>query len=156
MQLKSASDFWSGALFVAVGLGAVWDAIGRGVGSLVRPGPGLLPLGLGALLALLGALLWFKALTIEAERAATTDRGPGRALLAVVLGVAGGALLLDVAGAWAALPVAGVLAAFGWHGLALRHALLAGLAGATLAAAVALAVVAGVPGVGLPGWAGGG
>ena len=36
-------------------------------GSSARPGPGYFPFGLGILLALLGALVLFEALTIETE-----------------------------------------------------------------------------------------
>lgn len=154
MQLKNARDFWAGALFVGAGLAAVWQAIDGGVGSLAQPGPGLLPLGLGATLALLGALLLFKALTIEAEAGAPAGPGSLRALASVALAMAGGALLLDAAGAGAGLVAAGLGTAFGWRGLGWRRALLAGLTGA-LAAAVAGAVILGWGlGRSLPWWPG--
>lgn len=154
MQLKNARDFWAGALFVGGGLAAVWQAIDAGVGSLARPGPGLLPLGLGAALAVVGALLLFKALTIEAERAPPGGTGSVRALASVALAVAGGALLMDVAGGVAGLVAAGLGAALGWRGSGWRAVLLAGLAGALAAGLGGAAILGWGLGRPLPWWPG--
>ncbi len=67
MKLKSQRDFWSGLLFVTIGLVFAWAATGYEFGTSVEPGPGLLPFGLGLLLALLGAAVLFKSLAIESE-----------------------------------------------------------------------------------------
>jgi hypothetical protein len=67
VKIKSQKDFWSGLMFVAVGLGFAWGAQYYSFGSSARPGPGYFPFGLGILLALLGALVLFEALTIETE-----------------------------------------------------------------------------------------
>jgi hypothetical protein len=65
MKIKSQRDFWSGLMFVAVGIGFAWGAMNYSFGSSARPGPGYFPFGLGILLAVLGAIVLFKALTIE-------------------------------------------------------------------------------------------
>lgn len=65
MRIKSQRDFWSGLMFIAVGLGFAWGATAYSFGSSARPGPGYFPFGLGILLAVLGAVVLFKALTIE-------------------------------------------------------------------------------------------
>lgn len=65
MRIKSQKDFWSGLMFVVLGLAFAWGATEYSFGSSARPGPGYFPFGLGILLALLGALVLFKALTIE-------------------------------------------------------------------------------------------
>jgi hypothetical protein len=67
VRIKSQKDFWSGAMFVVVGIGFAVGATQYSFGSSARPGPGYFPFGLGILLALLGALVLFKALTIETE-----------------------------------------------------------------------------------------
>lgn len=67
MKIKSQRDFWSGLMFVAVGLAFAWGATNYSFGSSARPGPGFFPFGLGALMAFLGAMVLFKALTIETE-----------------------------------------------------------------------------------------
>jgi len=65
MKIKSQRDFWSGLMFVLVGIAFAWGSTEYSFGSSARPGPGYFPFGLGVLLALLGALVLFKALTIE-------------------------------------------------------------------------------------------
>jgi hypothetical protein len=54
-------------MFIAVGIGFAWGATSYSFGSSARPGPGYFPFGLGILLAVLGAMVLFKALTIEVE-----------------------------------------------------------------------------------------
>lgn len=67
MRIKNEMDFWSGVMFIAVGVGFAWGATNYSFGSSARPGPGYFPFGLGILLALLGALVMFKSLTVESE-----------------------------------------------------------------------------------------
>ena len=67
MRIKSEKDFWSGVMFIAIGVGFAWGAGNYSFGSSARPGPAYFPFGLGILMALLGALVLFKALTIETE-----------------------------------------------------------------------------------------
>lgn len=67
MKIKSQRDFWSGLMFVAIGLGFAWGATEYSFGSSARPGPGYFPFGLGLLMAVLGGMVLFKALTIETE-----------------------------------------------------------------------------------------
>lgn len=67
MKIKSQRDFWSGLMFVTIGVGFAWGATSYKFGSSARPGPGFFPLGLGLLLAVLGASVLFKALVIETE-----------------------------------------------------------------------------------------
>jgi hypothetical protein len=61
MKIKSQKDFWSGLMFVVVGLGFAAGATNYNFGSSARPGPGFFPFGLGILLAVLGAMILFKA-----------------------------------------------------------------------------------------------
>ena len=67
MRIKSEKDFWSGVMFILVGAGFAWGATNYSFGSSARPGPAYFPFGLGLLLAALGALVLFKALTLETE-----------------------------------------------------------------------------------------
>ena len=67
MRIKSERDFWAGLMFLLVGVAFAWGATNYNFGSSARPGPAYFPFGLGVLLALLGALELFKALTIESE-----------------------------------------------------------------------------------------
>ena len=67
MKIKSQKDFWLGLMFVAVGLGFAWGATNYSFGTSARPGPAYFPFGLGVLLAIMGALVWFASITVETE-----------------------------------------------------------------------------------------
>jgi hypothetical protein len=67
MSMKSQKDFFSGLLFMAVGVAFAWGATNYSVGTAARMGPGYFPLALGILLAILGAVITFKALVVETE-----------------------------------------------------------------------------------------
>jgi hypothetical protein len=105
MKIKSQRDFWSGLIFVVVGIGFAWGATTYPFGESARPGPGYFPFGLGILLALLGALVLFKALTIETEGGDPIGRFAWRPLTIVLGSVALFGALLPVAGMLIALPV---------------------------------------------------
>ncbi|OGB04938.1 MAG: hypothetical protein A3E25_13660 [Burkholderiales bacterium RIFCSPHIGHO2_12_FULL_69_20] len=67
MKIKSQKNFWSGLMFLVVGLGFAWGATEYSFGSSARPGPAYFPFGLGLLLAIMGALVWFASITVETE-----------------------------------------------------------------------------------------
>jgi hypothetical protein len=67
VKIKSQKDFWSGLMFVVTGLGFAAGATNYNFGTSARPGPGYFPFGLGILLAILGALILFKSLSVESE-----------------------------------------------------------------------------------------
>lgn len=62
MRIHSQKDFWSGLMFLLVGLGFAWGATSYSFGSSARPGPGYFPLGLGLLLAVFGVIVLMKGL----------------------------------------------------------------------------------------------
>ena len=111
MKIKSQRDFWSGLMFVVVGLAFAWGATNYNFGQSARPGPGYFPFGLGVLLAALGTIVLFKALTVE-----TTDGDPVGAfawkpLLYIVGTVAVFGWSLPHLGLFIALPILVVIAA---------------------------------------------
>lgn len=65
MKIKSEKDFWSGVMFIVIGLGFAWGATNYSFGSSARPGPAYFPFGLGILLAVLGAIVLVKALLAD-------------------------------------------------------------------------------------------
>ncbi len=65
MNIKSQKDFFSGLLFMVVGGAFAYGATNYSIGTAARMGPGYFPLMLGILLALLGAVVAFKALVVE-------------------------------------------------------------------------------------------
>ncbi len=105
MRIKSEKDFWSGLMFLAVGIGFAWGATGYSFGSSARPGPAYFPFGLGLLLALLGAIVLFKALVIEVVGGDRIGGIAWRPLAIVVGSVALFGVLLPWQGLFVALPV---------------------------------------------------
>lgn len=64
MNIKSQKDFFSGLLFIMVGIAFAVGANSYTVGTGARMGPGYFPLMLGVLMAVLGAVITFNALVM--------------------------------------------------------------------------------------------
>ena len=88
MRIKGQRDFWSGLMFLVAGLGFAWGATNYNFGSSAKPGPGYFPFGLGLLLALLGAVILFGALTFETEGGDPVGAIAWKPLLTIVGSVA--------------------------------------------------------------------
>jgi hypothetical protein len=67
MKIKSQQDFWSGLMFMGVGIAFAWGATSYTIGEGARMGPGYFPLVLGVLLTLIGVFITFEALVVETE-----------------------------------------------------------------------------------------
>jgi len=65
MHIKSQKDFFAGLLYIVIGIGFAIGASNYSVGDAARMGPGYFPLLLGVLLAIIGAVVAFRALVIE-------------------------------------------------------------------------------------------
>ena len=61
MKVKNGKDFWAGLMFAGFGLGFMLVSLNYPMGSAVRMGPAYFPAVLGGLLALLGAVVFFRA-----------------------------------------------------------------------------------------------
>lgn len=105
MKIKSQRDFWSGLLFLLVGLAFAWGATEYNFGSSAKPGPGYFPFGLGVLLALLGGLVLFKAVTIESPDGDPVGAIAWRPLLIIVGAIALFGLALPRLGLVVTLPL---------------------------------------------------
>lgn len=110
MKIKSEKDFWSGLMFIIVGAAFSWGALNYSFGSSARPGPGYFPFGLGILLAVLGALILFKSLTIETEDGEPFGKIAWKPLIVVVLSVAVFGSLVPRLGMFISLPVLVIMA----------------------------------------------
>jgi hypothetical protein len=121
MRMKSERDFWSGLMFVVVGIAFAWGATTYSFGSSARPGPGYFPFGLGILLAVLGALVLFKALTVETEDGEKFGHFAWKPLLVVLAAVALFGFILPRLGLIVSLPFLVLLSSwasdeFNWKG----------------------------------------
>jgi hypothetical protein len=57
MQLRNKQDFWSGVMFILLGLGFAWKATSYSMGTAARMGPGYFPHWLGIIIATLRWIL---------------------------------------------------------------------------------------------------
>ena len=105
MGIKSQRDFWSGLIFLVVGIGFAWGATNYSFGSSARPGPGYFPFGLGIITAILGALILFEALTIETEDGEKVGAIAWKPLIIILASVAMFGALLPRAGLLISLPL---------------------------------------------------
>jgi Tripartite tricarboxylate transporter TctB family len=112
MKIKSQKDFWSGVMFVAIGVGFAWGALTYSFGTSARPGPAYFPFGLGAMLAVLGGVVLFKALTIETEGGDPIGPWAWKPLLVILGAVALFGLLLPRLGMVATLPILIIVSAY--------------------------------------------
>ena len=129
MKIKSERDFWSGLMFVVVGLGFASGATYDSFGNSVRPGPGYFPFGLGILLALMGSFTLFEALTIETEDGEKIGDWAFKPLIWIVASVAGFGWALPHLGMAIALPILVIVAAmagdeFHWKEAVINAAIL--------------------------------
>lgn len=111
MKIKSQKDFWSGLMFVAVGIAFAWGATNYSFGASARPGPGYFPFGLGILMALLGAVVLFKSLTLEVEGGDPIGAWSWKPLIIITASIAGFGWALPHLGMWISLPLLVVVSA---------------------------------------------
>jgi hypothetical protein len=129
MKIKSQKDFWSGLMFVVIGLAFAGGATSYSLGRSANPGPGYFPLGLGLLLAVLGALVLFKSLTLETDNGEPVGHLAWRPLLWILGGVVVFGLALVPLGLLVALPLLVLIAShasdeFTWRAALLNAAVL--------------------------------
>jgi hypothetical protein len=105
VKIKSQKDFWSGLMFIAVGIGFAWGATTYSFGSSARPGPGYFPFGLGILQAALGAFLLFESLVVETEDGEPIGPWGFKPLLIIMFAVALFGYILPRLGMAVSLPI---------------------------------------------------
>ena len=86
MNIKSQKDFFSGLVYVVVGGAFAFGATNYNVGTGARMGPGYFPLLLGILLAVIGAFVLFKSLTVETQDGDKIGSWAWRPLIYIIAG----------------------------------------------------------------------
>jgi len=86
MRIRAPKDFWAGLIFVAIGAGFILLARQYRFGDFHRMGPAMFPTLVGALLAVLGAIIALRAFAFDGEAVPRLYARPiGITLLAIVL-----------------------------------------------------------------------
>lgn len=86
MNIKSQKDFFSGLVYVVVGGAFAFGATNYNVGTGARMGPGYFPLLLGILLAVIGAFVMFKSLTVETQDGDKIGSWAWKPLIYIIVG----------------------------------------------------------------------
>ncbi len=145
LRIKSERDFWAGLMFIAVGvifaIGATNYSMGPAcppndpcAASLwarmsqlsAHPGAGYFPLGLSIILAILGAIVLFKSLTIETEGGDKVGSFAWKPLIIIVIAIAVFGAMLEPIGMIITVPVLIFISSlagdeFHWKGVADRR-----------------------------------
>ena len=112
MKIKSQRDFFSGLMFLVVGLAFAWGATDYSMGSGARPGPGYFPMMLSVLMAIIGAVVIFTSLTLEVEGGDPVGDIAWRPLLVVVAAIVLFAVALPRLGLIATTPLLIIVVSF--------------------------------------------
>ncbi len=84
MLIKSQKDFFSGLMFTVAGGAFAYGATSYSIGTGGRMGPGYFPLLLGIILAILGAIIMFKALVVATPNGDKIGKWAWKPLLLII------------------------------------------------------------------------
>ena len=112
MKIKSQRDFFSGLMFVVVGVIFAVGATNYSMGTSAKPGAGYFPLILSVIMAILGAIVLFKSLTIETEGGDPIGSIAWRPLLVIVVSIAVFGAVLPRLGMFMTIPLLIVMVSF--------------------------------------------
>ena len=112
MKIKSQRDFFSGLMFLVVGVVFAVGATNYSMGSSARPGAGYFPLILSVIMAILGAVVLFKSLTIETEGGDPVGAFAWRPLIVICVAIAVFGLALPRLGMFATIPLLIIMVSF--------------------------------------------
>ena len=129
MKIKSQRDFWSGLMFVVAGVVFAVGATNYSMGTSARPGAGYFPLLLSIIMAIFGAIVLFKALTIETPGGDPIGAIAWKPLVIIVIGITVFGLTLERLGMMITVPLLIIIASlagdeFKWKGVIANAAVL--------------------------------
>lgn len=114
MGIRNPRDFWSGVMFLVLGVLFVIFSQAYQLGTPARMGPGFFPTMLGALMALLGLLVAWRSLARTADRT-ELERVGWRELFLVLVAVGVFAATLSYLGMVVAVTLLIAISATGSH-----------------------------------------
>jgi hypothetical protein len=123
LKIESQRDFWSGLMFVAIGAGFAIGATNYSMGTSARPGAGYFPLLLSAIMAILGAVVLFKSLTIERADGDAVGSIAWKPLLIIIVSIVVFGLTLERLGMVITVPLLIVISSLAGDEFKLRGVL---------------------------------
>ncbi|GAA4334099.1 tripartite tricarboxylate transporter TctB family protein [Pigmentiphaga soli] len=114
MRIQSQQNFWSGVMFIVLGILFAIFALDYQMGTAAKMGPGYFPFWLGILMALLGAVIGISALSPKAEETKVTGIDFKIALLVLGSVVLFGILLRPL-GVYVSILILVVLSSYASH-----------------------------------------
>ena len=126
IRIKNQQDFWSGIMFVFVGVGFAIGATQYSMGTAARMGPGYFPFWLGTCLALLGAFVALSATSKKTEET-RVEKFDWSIVLILLGSVALCGLLLDYLGVYISVFLLVFLSSFASHVFSWKVAAINGL-----------------------------
>jgi len=129
VKIKSQRDFVSGLMFIVVGVVFAVGATNYSMGTSAKPGAGYFPLILSVLMAILGAVVLFKSLTIETEGGDPIGRIAWRPLIVIVVAIAVFGATINWLGLILAVPILILISSlagdeFKWLGVVINSVVL--------------------------------
>ena len=112
MKIKSQRDFFSGLMFLVVGVVFAVGATNYSMGTSARPGAGYFPLILSVIMSILGAVVLFKSLTIETEGGDAIGAFAWRPLIVIVVSIAVFGAALPRLGMFTTIPLLIIMVSF--------------------------------------------
>ena len=126
MRLKNKQDFWSGIMFIVLGVGFAIGATSYSMGTSARMGPGYFPFWLGTCMALLGAVVMLSAFSPKAEKV-ELEKFDWPIALIVVGSVAVSGLVMNYLGVFISVFLLVFLSSFASHVFSWKVAAINGL-----------------------------
>jgi hypothetical protein len=99
-------------MFIVAGIAFAWGATAYNFGSAARPGPGYFPFGLGVLLAILGAIVLLKSLTVDTPDGDPVEKFAWRPIIVITLSLVVFGFVLPKLGMIISLPLLVFMASF--------------------------------------------
>jgi hypothetical protein len=95
LKIKSQEDFWSGLMFIVIGLATVLFSRDFPMGSALRMGPGYFPTWLGFILIGFGVIITARSLWLKGEGVSVSDWA-FRPLIILCAAIAAFGVLMEV------------------------------------------------------------
>jgi hypothetical protein len=129
VKIKSQRDFVSGLMFIVAGVVFAIGSTNYSMGTSAKPGAGYFPLILSVVMAILGAIVLFKSLTIETEGGDPIGSIAWRPLIVIVVAIVVFGATITRLGLVIAVPILIVISSlagdeFKWTGVVINSVVL--------------------------------